>query len=256
MVTVICLLLPAAEPHVTHVRFAASIVTQFMASISEETHTSLVNMLVMSIAEIRAPKRWGEIQCDRSLKTSQNPPSFSYKSPHRGVGHRSLVVFLNDGQEFEALIFTLLLAWTSWWINPLVAVDFRPRWTHSNDFCSPKKMILRPSSAKWRLFCSGLNFDKCKDRSVYTPSQWEMVLQYNAVSHWLGAYAEWSLQMLHSQPQSSGITRSMPWLLMPKRSSQRANKFDVFYLSIWTSYWTNSRAVGDLISRDTDITPL
>ena len=33
----------------------------------------------------------------------------------------------------------------------------------------------------------------CKDYSVYAPSQWEMALQCNAISHWLGAYTEWSL---------------------------------------------------------------
>ena len=29
--------------------------------------------------------------------------------------------------------------------------------------------------------------------SVYVPSQWEMALHCNAISHWLGAYTEWSL---------------------------------------------------------------
>ena len=28
---------------------------------------------------------------------------------------------------------------------------------------------------------------------VYVPSQWEMALQCNAISHWLGKYTEWSL---------------------------------------------------------------
>ena len=32
-----------------------------------------------------------------------------------------------------------------------------------------------------------------RDRSVYASSQWEMVLQCNAISHWLGAYTEWYL---------------------------------------------------------------
>ena len=32
-----------------------------------------------------------------------------------------------------------------------------------------------------------------QDHSVYAPSQWEMALQYKAISHWLGAYTEWSL---------------------------------------------------------------
>ena len=33
----------------------------------------------------------------------------------------------------------------------------------------------------------------CCEGSVYEPSQWEMALQCNAISHWLGAYTEWSL---------------------------------------------------------------
>ena len=32
-----------------------------------------------------------------------------------------------------------------------------------------------------------------RDHSVYASIQWEMALHSNAVSHWLGAYTEWSL---------------------------------------------------------------
>ena len=32
-----------------------------------------------------------------------------------------------------------------------------------------------------------------RDHFVYTPSQWETTLQCNVVSHWLGAFTEWSL---------------------------------------------------------------
>ena len=32
-----------------------------------------------------------------------------------------------------------------------------------------------------------------RDHSVYAPSQWEMALQCNAISHWLSACTEWSL---------------------------------------------------------------
>ena len=38
----------------------------------------------------------------------------------------------------------------------------------------------------------------CMDYSVYAPSQWEMVLPCNNVSHWLDAYTEWSLPLLTS----------------------------------------------------------
>ena len=32
-----------------------------------------------------------------------------------------------------------------------------------------------------------------RDQSSYAPSQWETLLQCNNVSHWLGAYLDWSL---------------------------------------------------------------
>ena len=33
----------------------------------------------------------------------------------------------------------------------------------------------------------------CRDHFVYVPSQWETALQCNVVSHWMGAYKEWTL---------------------------------------------------------------
>ena len=43
------------------------------------------------------------------------------------------------------------------------------------------------------LFCLGY-IGSSRDYSVYAPSQWEMVLHCNAISHWLGAYTGWSLE--------------------------------------------------------------
>ena len=37
-------------------------------------------------------------------------------------------------------------------------------------------------------------FIKFRDHSVYASSQWEMALHCNTISHWLGAYTEWSLK--------------------------------------------------------------
>ena len=71
-----------------------------------------------------------------------------------------------------------------------------------------KKMRLKVSSAKWRPLCLGLNelshqndimeliiTDSSnnfiliyKDHSVNAPSQWEMMLHCNVVSHWLATY--------------------------------------------------------------------
>ena len=35
----------------------------------------------------------------------------------------------------------------------------------------------------------------CRNRFVNAPSQWEMTLQCNVVSHWLGAFTKWSTCM-------------------------------------------------------------
>ena len=35
----------------------------------------------------------------------------------------------------------------------------------------------------------------CKDHFDYVPSQLKMTLQWNVISHWLGAYTKWSLGM-------------------------------------------------------------
>ena len=47
--------------------------------------------------------------------------------------------------------------------------------------------------SQWWQICHG------RDPSVYAPSQWEMALHCNAISHWLGTYTEWSL---HGDPLS------------------------------------------------------
>ena len=46
---------------------------------------------------------------------------------------------------------------------------------------------------------SNINTRCHRDHFVYAPSQWEMTLQCNVVSHWLGAYTKWSLVLL-SEP--------------------------------------------------------
>ena len=47
---------------------------------------------------------------------------------------------------------------------------------------------------------------------MYAPSQWETTLQCNVVSHWLGAYAEWSLQALRLDSMS--FSKWFPWLVL------------------------------------------
>ena len=53
--------------------------------------------------------------------------------------------------------------------------------------CSTVVVLVTPLKLLW------LTYDiSYRDHSVYAPNQWEMALQCNAVSHWLGAYTEWS----------------------------------------------------------------
>ena len=49
------------------------------------------------------------------------------------------------------------------------------------------------------------------NHSVYVVRQWETVLQYNVISHWLGAYTEWSLDMsiIYNQHQDLNGTGSL-----------------------------------------------
>ena len=42
------------------------------------------------------------------------------------------------------------------------------------------------------------------DHAVYAPNQWEMALQCNAVSHWLGSCTEWSV---FDKSRAWGVTR-------------------------------------------------
>ena len=50
---------------------------------------------------------------------------------------------------------------------------------------------LRRSSYKWTTQ-EPFSKHSYRDQSRYAPSQWETSLQRNDVSHWLGAYLEWS----------------------------------------------------------------
>ena len=55
-----------------------------------------------------------------------------------------------------------------------------------------------------------------QDPSAYVPSQWEMALQCDAISHWLGAYTEWSLIKWNSTVQYvSRIMHIVYFLFVP-----------------------------------------
>ena len=67
-----------------------------------------------------------------------------------------------------------------------------------------------------------------RDNSVYVPSQWEMALHCNAISHWLGAYIEWSLLVCCSILLCPCIT----WV-------SGYNGGDWYPIGLATSQWTN-----------------
>ena len=48
-----------------------------------------------------------------------------------------------------------------------------------------------------------------RDHFVYVPSQWEMTLQFNVVSHWLGTFTKWS--QLHLTEQTPRKLWSFHW---------------------------------------------
>ena len=53
--------------------------------------------------------------------------------------------------------------------------------------------------------CPSTLLQMVRDHSMYAPSQWEMALHCNAISHWLGAYSEWSLMVGHTfKPDQNG----------------------------------------------------
>ena len=52
-----------------------------------------------------------------------------------------------------------------------------------------------------------------RDHSMYAPSQWEMALQCNAISHWLVTYTEWSL-MQYDLAHFTEHTLTMVFLYM------------------------------------------
>ena len=53
-----------------------------------------------------------------------------------------------------------------------------------------------------------------RDHFVYAPNHWEMTLQCNVISQWLGAYTKWFLPV----SSWSSLIKVGPWLLLPKQN--------------------------------------
>ena len=58
-------------------------------------------------------------------------------------------------------------------------------------------MAITNKSYCWRIhffcICAADMYGLFRDNAVYAPSQWGTMLHWDDVSHWLGAYTEWSL---------------------------------------------------------------
>ena len=63
-------------------------------------------------------------------------------------------------------------------------------WVNS---CSTLKWWIRLPNWTWEESCKYWKSPLYRDQSRYAPSQWETSLQCNDVSHWLGAFLDWSL---------------------------------------------------------------
>ena len=59
-----------------------------------------------------------------------------------------------------------------------------------------KRDKLYPIHCSAIYFSQTLTNDTFRDNFVNAPSQWDMTLYCNVVSHWLGAYTKWSLHLM------------------------------------------------------------
>ena len=73
----------------------------------------------------------------------------------------------------------------------------------------------------------------CRDYSVYAPSQWEMALHCNIISHWLSTYIKWSLScnmMKDISPclvsRGRGAVR-LRWKALPIHSIIKTDQFQM-----------------------------
>ena len=67
---------------------------------------------------------------------------------------------------------------------------------------------------------SNITGDEIMDRAVYAPSQWETVLQCNAISHWLGAYTKWKMIPGCRDYRSTDMPLDGPRVLAPREQWQ------------------------------------
>ena len=100
----------------------------------------------------------------------------------------------------------------------------------------------------------------CRDQFMYAPSQWETSLHFNDVSHWPGAYLDWSLE---TSCQVSAIANT-------KHKSQRGltrcgvngcvkcieSRLWYSFKEKWYQSYLTFMKVSDLWDKMTDKTPV
>ena len=105
-------------------------------------------------------------------------------SPHKGQWH-------------GALMFSLIHAWINGWVNNGDTGDLRRHRTYYDVIVMRETLIPRSSHCDG---ACGVAVRQTSADSRFAPSQWEMVLLYNDVSHWLGASLESALQIFWRLP--------------------------------------------------------
>ena len=76
-----------------------------------------------------------------------------------------------------------------------------------------------------------------RDHPVYLPSQWEMALQCNAISHWLRTYTEWSLVIHDVFPRTTSLTNFLlRWPIRTRSKWALVCTEERSIVIVWTSY--------------------
>ena len=86
------------------------------------------------------------------------------------------------------------------------ALDQVMAWHLTGAKALPEPMLTQISDTifrHWATTSPGTKHAIPRDQSRFAPSQWEMSLHCNGVSHWLGAYLDWSLHTLSFPDEAS-----------------------------------------------------
>ena len=85
-------------------------------------------------------------------------------------------------------------------------------WDDAVSLSSDSKVLTSKQAIASGLWCvrrRAIAYHSCRDNSVYAPSQWDTTLHCNVVSHWLGAFTNWSLQ---PSERISQVVQAPQWI--------------------------------------------